>query len=90
MTESQLKLIFKNIYPTCNPLTTIIIEYVQVGRHICELSRSDNDYSGIIGNMYGVTVISKYKGKYMKNNELDKCFHNIQQAYKYIDELNGK
>lgn len=88
--DKNLENIFTDVIPHHNLLTSVIIDYVKVGRHICELSRNTGNSTWLFGNLYGVTVISKVKGEYVRNISLDASFDNIQDADNYINNLNGK
>lgn len=88
MTNSEIKQIWFTIYSTRpNFITPIIIEYIEKGHHIIEISKSNN-YSFSI---YGVSVITKVNDgsddNYQPNRKLSNVFSSYVDAINYIDTL---
>ena len=74
--NNDIKNIFEDVYnDQPNPLTPNVITYGRRSRYLYELSSSDDD------KMFGVTVINIKKEK---ENDLCKCFFNLEDARRYI------
>lgn len=74
--NNDIKNIFEAVYNNAsNPLTPNVITYGRRSRYLYELSSSDDD------KMFGVTVINIKKEK---EDNLCKCFFNLEDARRYI------
>ena len=74
---------FRGIVPGANPITPVVIKFVEKGDYIIELSEDcgSSSYSRI----FGVTVVN-YKEK-VKDDDLSRGFAHKREAEAYIDSI---
>lgn len=78
---AEIRAIFTRVYPKPNMMTPNILDYIDAGKYIVEVSGGrgfDND------PIFGVTVLG-IKGN--KHHDLNKLFHNYAKAITYVSTL---
>lgn len=82
----ELERIYSNVLPSVNIFTPVVLDYIKVNNHICELSKSHRDVRHD-EMLYGVSTITNKNGEYKYNNDLSRCFKTIKEALNFIEDI---
>lgn len=80
--------LFHSIVPGHNFITPIIFDYRKIGKYIVELST--NTKNGLIGRVYGITVIKQIGSTYIKDDKKCIAKFNMEDVEKYLKELENE